>query len=74
MTSQQEVTLEGTKKCSKCRQWHAFSNFAAKPHLSSGLDSWCRECKRASNREWRDRNRDRYNTQRRVERAARRAA
>jgi hypothetical protein len=70
MTSQQDITLDGHKRCSKCREWHPLSNFASKPHLSSGLDSWCRDCKRAANRAWRDRNRHAYNRQRREERAA----
>jgi hypothetical protein len=72
MTTQRDIA-DDRKRCSKCREWHPFSLFAPKAHLSSGLDSWCRPCKREVNRAWRDRNRDAYNAQRRAERAAARA-
>jgi hypothetical protein len=73
MTTQNDIR-DDRKKCSRCRQWHPFTNFAPKPHLSSGLDSWCRDCARAVKRAWRDRNRDAYNAQRRAARALEREA
>jgi hypothetical protein len=73
MTTQKDIR-DDRKRRSRCRQWHPFDAFAPKPHLRSGFDSWCRDCKRAANRAWRDRNRDSYNAQRRAERAAAREA
>jgi hypothetical protein len=44
------------KWCAKCDRRFHVREFASKPYLSSGLDSWCRGCRRAATREWRAKN------------------
>ena len=45
MTLGQDV-IAGRKGCTRCRRMLPLEAFAPKPKLSSGRDSWCRECRR----------------------------
>ena len=49
----QWVRPDGTKSCSKCERALPVDCFRTNPRLSSGLDSWCRECHVQANRAWR---------------------
>lgn len=53
MTTQWISPSDNTKACSKCRERKPAGEFASKPSLRTGLDSWCRECRRVASREWR---------------------
>jgi hypothetical protein len=57
-------TLE--KLCARCQRSLPLSSFRSNAKLSSGLDSWCRECRNEAAREWRERHRDEYNARRRI--------
>lgn len=41
--------------CGKCKRVHLVSNFHAKKTGRGGLQYWCKDCKRASNREYESR-------------------
>ena len=60
---------DGLKGCPRCKRALPFSEFGANRRLSSGLNSWCRECHRQACRAWREQNPSRvdaYNASRRV--------
>ncbi len=52
LLSGQDV-VNGAKRCTRCSQTLPVEQFAKKPQLSSGLDSWCRECRNENLRDWR---------------------
>lgn len=43
----------GTKKCSKCKEVKALSDFNTRPDRKSGFRSWCKKCQYKSQRLWR---------------------
>lgn len=43
------------KTCTRCQAIKPPEAFKPKKHLRDGLDSWCRDCANAANREWRRR-------------------
>jgi hypothetical protein len=49
----QDVLTGGIKMCTLCRKKLPLESFTAKPHLSSGRDSWCRTCRAENLRAWR---------------------
>ena len=53
------------KRCSNCSEWLPLEAFVANHRMYLGRSSWCRECARAATREWRVRNRERVNAERR---------
>ena len=58
------------KWCTAGRHWLPLEAFAPKAELRSGLDSWCRVCRRERVRQWRAKNLDylaEYNARRRAE-------
>lgn len=57
MTSQWVHPEDGTKVCAKCEQRLPGTRFRANPRLSSGLDSWCKECHLEASRRSRARHR-----------------
>jgi hypothetical protein len=69
MHTQKDITLDGRKRCARCRSWLSLERFARKPKLSSGYSSWCKECHNAATQEWRSRNREALNARRRAARA-----
>jgi predicted nucleic acid-binding Zn ribbon protein len=54
------------KHCSSCGEWLPLEDFVANHRTHLGRSSWCRVCHRAATREWRDRNRERVNAERRA--------
>lgn len=72
MTTQ--AVVKGRKQCAQCKQWLHAREFRPMTHLRSGLDSWCRPCHRAANREWRAVNAVALNIRRRAAYASRAAA
>ena len=44
---------DGLKHCSRCGKRLPVEQFARKPQLSSGYDSWCPPCRAENLREWR---------------------
>ncbi len=54
MTLGQDV-IRGEKGCTRCRRMLPLDQFARKPSLSSGRDSWCRGCRAENLRQWRAR-------------------
>lgn len=57
--------IEGQKLCSHCMELLPLDAFAPNPRLSTGWDSWCRECHLAAARASRAKHRERYNAERR---------
>ena len=55
------------KRCSSCTEWLPLEAFVANHRCYLGRSSWCRGCHRAATRDWRDRNRERVNAERRAE-------
>jgi predicted nucleic acid-binding Zn ribbon protein len=58
------------KWCMAGQHWLPLEAFAPNEQLNSGLDSWCRECRRERARQWRAENPDyirEYNERRRAE-------
>lgn len=41
------------KRCVHCEQWQPLEAFRPNPRMRSGLNSWCKECQKERNREWR---------------------
>ncbi len=66
-----QTARNGEKVCAKCRRWGQLTDFPA-GKASSGRSSWCRECHREAVRDWRRRNRERENADRRAATAERR--
>ncbi len=65
------------KFCSRCGKCLPFAAFPRNPRLKSGKGSWCRECRRAATREWREANPEyfaAYNAERRAKYAAERGS
>jgi hypothetical protein len=54
------------RRCTHCGEFLPFSAFRPNLKLSSGWNSWCRDCCVESAREWRERNRERVNAARRT--------
>jgi hypothetical protein len=48
-----------------CSRWLPLDEFVANPHAFLGRSSWCRECHREAPWDWRARNRERINAERR---------
>ncbi len=67
-----QVSRNGEKVCAKCRGWAPMADFPPSGKASSGRSSWCRECHREAVRDWRRRNRERENADRRAATAERR--
>jgi len=63
---------DGEKVCAKCRGWAMLADFPSNGRASTGRSSWCRECHRNAVRDWRARNRERENADRRAATAERR--
>jgi hypothetical protein len=57
---------EGEKFCSKCGDWLPLEEFPRNRRMHLGVSSQCRECHRAASKDWRDRNRERVNAERRA--------
>jgi predicted nucleic acid-binding Zn ribbon protein len=55
------------KQCSGCSRWLGLEEFPLNCRMHLGRSSRCRECHRAATKDWRDRNRERINAERRVE-------
>jgi predicted nucleic acid-binding Zn ribbon protein len=58
--------LEGEKFCSKCGDWLPLEEFPRNRRMYLGVSSRCRECHREATRDWRLRNRERVNADRRA--------
>jgi len=69
-----QITLDGQKFCSACREWHPVADFPRSSTQSSGLSSWCKEAHREAVRDWRRRNREIENARRREAYRRRRGA
>ncbi|KKL25847.1 hypothetical protein LCGC14_2401170 [marine sediment metagenome] len=54
-----------TKVCRKCKVEHGRDNFYPNPGCRDGLGSYCRQCHNALNTDWKRRNKERINRQRR---------
>ncbi len=67
-----QSSRNGAKVCAKCRRWGELADFPADGRMGSGRSSWCRECHREAVRDWRRRNRERENADRRAATAERR--
>lgn len=59
--------MEGEKRCSACSEWKPLDAFPANRRMHLGVSSHCRRCARAATKDWRDRNRERINAERREE-------
>jgi hypothetical protein len=53
------------KRCTGCSAWLALEEFPVNRRMHLGRGSRCRECARAATRDWRERNRERVNAERR---------
>lgn len=67
------------KRCARCAGWLPVEAFRVMPCRSKSepwrqwkLSSWCRDCQREANRQWRESHREAYNARRRAEYAERR--
>jgi hypothetical protein len=58
--------MEGEKFCSKCGDWLPLEEFPRNRRMYLGVSSRCRECHREATRDWRERNRERVNAERRA--------
>jgi hypothetical protein len=54
------------RRCTHCGEFLPFSAFRPNLKLSSGWNSWCRDCSVESSRAWRERNRERVNAARKT--------
>jgi hypothetical protein len=63
----QQQWMEGEKRCSNCSRWLPLDKFPRNQRMHLGRSSQCLECHRAATKDWRDRNRDRVNAERREE-------
>jgi len=54
----------GRKRCSACASWKPRTAFDRRAAARDGLDSWCKNCRRAYVRKWIATNRQRYNATR----------
>jgi hypothetical protein len=52
------VAMSGWKTCSRCRARRRVENFGRNAARKDGLNPWCRDCRRAYQREWWRRVRD----------------
>ena len=52
------MAKEETKRCTKCGEVKALSEFHKSKNQKDGLDVWCKTCKRAANKRRRDANRE----------------
>jgi predicted nucleic acid-binding Zn ribbon protein len=59
--------MEGEKFCSKCGDLLPLEKFPRNRGMHLGVSSRCRECHREATRDWRERNRDEINAERRAE-------
>jgi predicted nucleic acid-binding Zn ribbon protein len=55
------------KFCRNCSRWVSLEDFPLNRRMHLGRGSWCRECHRAANKDWRRRDRERVNAKRRAE-------
>jgi predicted nucleic acid-binding Zn ribbon protein len=53
------------KRCPNCSDWLPLEAFSSNRRAHLGRSSWCRDCARAATRDWRERNRNQENAQRR---------
>jgi hypothetical protein len=58
--------LPTEKRCTNCSAWLPLEDFPANRRSHLGRGSWCRQCARAATRDWRRRNRERENAERRA--------
>ena len=49
-----------------CSRWLSLEDFPLNRHMHLGRGSWCRDCVRRATEDWRQRNRERVNAERRV--------
>jgi hypothetical protein len=54
------------RRCTGCSAWLPLENFPANRRMHLGVSSRCRECHREATRDWRRRNRDHVNADRRA--------
>jgi predicted nucleic acid-binding Zn ribbon protein len=54
------------KRCTGCSEWLPLEEFPRNRRMYLGVSSHCRSCHRAATKDWRDRNRERLNTERRA--------
>jgi len=59
--------MEGEKFCSQCGDWLPLKMFPRNRRMHLGVSSRCRKCHREATRDWRERNRDEINAERRAE-------
>jgi hypothetical protein len=57
--------LPTERQCSKCSRWLPLDAFPANRWMHLGVSSHCRRCHRAATKDWRERNRERINAERR---------
>jgi hypothetical protein len=62
----QETWLPKEKPCSGCGDWMPLESFPLNRRMYLGRGSRCRECAREAVRDWRRRNRDEINAERRA--------
>jgi hypothetical protein len=55
------------KQCTGCCEWLSLEEFPRNCRMHLGRSSRCRECHREATKDWRDRNRERLNAERRAE-------
>lgn len=48
------------KTCRKCKEAKPKSEFPGQPRMADGLSSWCKTCKYASQKKWREANPEKY--------------
>lgn len=64
-----KLPIDGSYFCVRCQAWRAVGNFASQPAMTSGLQSWCKDCSREYQKAWRESHRearDRDNQARRL--------
>lgn len=54
------------KRCPNCSRWLPLDAFGVNRRMHLGRSSWCRECARAATQDWRQRNREQINAERRA--------
>lgn len=54
------------KRCARCSGWLSLDAFPVNRRMHLGRSSHCRECHRAATRDWRERNREQINAERRA--------
>jgi predicted nucleic acid-binding Zn ribbon protein len=66
----ENLKTKSGKWCTAGQHWLPLEAFAPNEQLNSGLESWCRECRRERVRQWREENPEyiaEYNARRRAE-------